>query len=88
MDGFLIENNEIWNVDNISIDVIGGEGTSDSQDIARNGIVRNNYVHGTTGKDAWAAACYVDGGANISILDNVLDGNDLARIRKYKRVVD
>lgn len=77
VEGFLIENNELWNLDNIGIDIIGYEGNSPVNDYARNGEIRNNYIRNTFGKDAYAAAIYVDGGGDIRIQYNDLRSNQI-----------
>lgn len=83
VDGFAITNNQIYNVDNIGIDIIGGEGTAPSNDQARNGIIRGNVVHDVSsygnpayGNQYAAGGIYVDGGRNVVIDRNRVYNND------------
>ena len=77
VDGFRITNNRVHDNNNIGIDCIGFEGTADSHDQARNGIVSGNTVYNITskgnpayGNDACADGLYVDGGTHITIEHN------------------
>lgn len=79
IDKFNITHNVIYNINNIGIDCIGFEGTSEKNDQARNGIVANNVVHHIDSTenlrydgDGCAAGIYVDGGKNIQIFDNYI----------------
>ncbi|WP_405170322.1 DUF5123 domain-containing protein [Paenibacillus sp. FSL H8-0280] len=88
VDTFAIQDNIIHDSDNIGIDLIGYEGTSedDTYDQARNGIVRGNKVYDITsnnnpsyGKDLpndtnSAGGIYVDGGK-----DHIIDQNRVYR---------
>ncbi len=74
VDGFRITNNRVHDNNNIGIDCIGFEGTADSNDQARNGIVSGNTVYNITskgnpayGNDTCADGLYVDGGTHIII---------------------
>ncbi|NJL27094.1 MAG: hypothetical protein HC897_04015 [Thermoanaerobaculia bacterium] len=81
VDGFLIENNVVRDVNNIGIDMIGGE--TDIQPnpalVARNGIVRRNVVLAANSnyEGGYAAGIYVDGGRDIVIEGNHVEGCDL-----------
>lgn len=81
VDGFLIENNVVRDVNNIAIDMIGGE--TDIQPnpalVARNGIVRRNHVIAASSnyEGGYAAGIYVDGGRDITIEGNLVEGCDL-----------
>lgn len=91
VDTFAIQNNIIHDSDNIGIDLIGYEGTSedDTYDQARNGIVRGNEVYDITsnnnpsyGTDLpndsnSAGGIYVDGGKNHIIDQNWVYRNDI-----------
>lgn len=87
VDGFLISGNNIHDNNNIGIDIIGHENTCTSCPLelnrARNGIVRENSVLNSSsatnpsykGK-LGAVGIYVDGGKDIIIELNRLEGND------------
>lgn len=83
VDGFQITNCVVHDNDNIGIDCIGFEGTSEAADTsldqARNGLVRGNHVYnidsGTNpayGGDQAADGIYVDGGRDIVIEANTV----------------
>lgn len=81
IDGFKVENNQIRRSDNIGIDLIGYEGTSNDKkaDYVRNGVVKNNKVYQISsygnpayGEDYNAGGIYVDGGKNITIEKNII----------------
>ncbi len=81
---FVIENNQIYNHNNIGIDCIGFEGTSSYHDQARNGIIRNNHVENISSLDnpayggqGAAGGIYVDGGKDILIQNNVIVNCDI-----------
>ncbi|NMI05695.1 DUF5123 domain-containing protein [Paenibacillus sp. SZ31] len=88
VDTFAILDNTIHDSDNIGIDLIGYEGTSedDTYDQARNGIVRGNEVYDITSNDNpsygtdlpndtnSAGGIYVDGGK-----DHIIDQNRVYR---------
>ena len=87
IDGFLVEGNHIRDNNNIGIDLIGYEKTCVScpneLDRARNGLVRGNTVLRSTSAtnpsyqgDLGAVGIYVDGGKDIVIELNWLEGND------------
>ncbi|MDQ0233250.1 right-handed parallel beta-helix repeat-containing protein [Metabacillus malikii] len=86
IEGFKVENNIVRRNDNIGIDMIGYEGTSDDKkrDYVRNGIVKNNQVYDISsygnpayGEDYSAAGIYVDGGKNITIEENTIYKSDI-----------
>eukprot|EP00171_Calliarthron_tuberculosum_P004614 IDg4614t1 len=67
---WVISNNDVYDINNIAIDAIGGEGTSPSQ------TVNGRIVPGTydaARKRTWAAAVYVDGARKIVIANNVVE---------------
>ncbi len=78
VDGFIIENNTVYNNSNIGIDIIGFENTCPDPnfDQARNGIIKNNLVYGNQSPYDEAAGIYVDGGKNIIIENNIVHHND------------
>jgi hypothetical protein len=75
---FEITDNVIHDLNNIGIDMIGGEKWL-SKEVARDGICRGNTiynVHSSSG-DGYAAGIYVDGGKNIIIERNRIYACDL-----------
>ncbi len=76
VDTFQITNNRVHDVNNIGIDMIGGEGTSPNvlTDLARNGICKGNVVYNCRSNygGGYAAGIYVDGGENILIERNTV----------------
>ncbi|MBI3193019.1 MAG: right-handed parallel beta-helix repeat-containing protein [Ignavibacteriae bacterium] len=81
VDTFWVTNNLVHDVNNIGIDMIGGEGTcpTPSLDAVRNGICRGNIVynaHSLYG-GGYAAGIYVDGGINIIVENNKSYSNDV-----------
>ncbi|HEV7731104.1 MAG TPA: right-handed parallel beta-helix repeat-containing protein [Candidatus Binatia bacterium] len=81
VDGFAVTNNVVRDVDNIGIDMIGGETDiqPDPTKVARNGVVRGNTV--TRARSSYgggfAGGIYVDGGRDITIEHNVVTESDL-----------
>lgn len=85
---FVISGNNIFNNNNIGIDIIGYEGTcsqcSPELDRARSGVIADNKVHGNSslGNPAYGAGdraavgIYVDGGKGITIERNEVFDND------------
>lgn len=87
VEGFLIEGNYLHDNNNIGIDIIGYEDTCSScpteLNRARNGIVRSNTILNSTSLanpsyagEPGAVGIYVDGGKDIIIELNRLEGND------------
>lgn len=76
---FLVTNNRVHDVNNIGIDVIGGEKDINRSQVARNGIVRGNTVWNAHSnyEDGFAAGIYVDGGKNITLENNISHHNDV-----------
>ncbi|QNK86233.1 right-handed parallel beta-helix repeat-containing protein [Sporosarcina sp. resist] len=81
IDGFKVENNLVRRSDNIGIDLIGYEGTSNDKkaDYVQNGVVKNNEIYEISsygnpayGEDYSAGGIYVDGGKNITIEMNTI----------------
>lgn len=82
INGFVISENTLSDINNIGIVMIGGEdwvNENDSVNIARNGICKWNTV-----KDAnsiygggYAAGIYVDGGQDIIVENNIVTGSDI-----------
>lgn len=84
VNGFIIDGNEIHDVDNIGIDCIGFEGNSSSNDQARNGQVSNNLIYNITSANNpvysggfGANGIYVDGGRDIEIFGNTIYNCDI-----------
>lgn len=91
VDGFRVENNRIYNSDNIGIDLIGFEGTSPDvrYDQARSGIVRGNRIYHISSNrnpsyglklpnhSNSAGGIYVDGGKDSIIEQNYTYDNDI-----------
>lgn len=80
VDGFLIENNHVHDVDGIGIDMIGGEdGIASKDKVARNGICRGNRVERARSsyEGGYGAGIYVDGGRDIVIERNFITACDL-----------
>lgn len=86
VDDFTVSINRLTNLNNIGIDVIGGEGTSKNPalDTARNGHIRGNFVSGIDTDrnptyprgDRSAGGIYVDGGHDIRIENNVVENTN------------
>lgn len=81
---FYIENNEIYDNDNIGIDIIGYEGVSiNGLDYARNGYIVKNTIYNISTlqnphyKSKSAAGIYVDGGNNVLITQNNISNSDI-----------
>ncbi len=76
---FIVSNNRVHDVNNIGIDLIGGERDVHPTLVARNGVVRGNVVYRARSSygGGYAAGIYVDGGKNIVIENNVSYENDL-----------
>lgn len=76
---FEVTNNVVRNVNNIGIDLIGGERDVNPTQVARNGVVRGNFVFRANAEDGDndAAGIYVDGGRDIIIEGNTVTGCDL-----------
>lgn len=83
---FKVENNIVRRSNNIGIDLIGYEGTSNDEkvDYVRNGIVKNNIIYEISsygnpayGEDYSAGGIYVDGGKNITIEQNTIYKSDI-----------
>lgn len=74
VDGFLIEDNTIYDVTNICIVAAGNYdwvGLSDAElNHARNGIIRNNETADCVSPIAASAGIYADGARNLLIADN------------------
>ena len=79
VDGFTVSNNLIHDVNNIGIDLIGGEKEIHARQVARNGLVRGNTVYNARSNygGGYAAGIYVDGGRSIVIENNKSYQNDL-----------
>jgi hypothetical protein len=79
--GFQVVGNVVEDVNNIGIDCIGGERSinPDPDLVARDGVVRGNQVYGARFHDPNnpAAGIYVDGGRDITVEGNVVEGSDL-----------
>jgi hypothetical protein len=77
VDGFLISENEVHDVTNIGIDIIGHEGTCDDPllDQARNGVISDNETYNCLSPYATSAGIYVDGGKDLIIERNRVHHN-------------
>jgi Right handed beta helix region/Protein of unknown function (DUF1565) len=79
--GFRITNNNVHDVNNIGICMIGGEHwvSKDRTKVTRNGICAGNKVARARSSygDGYAAGIYVDGGSDIVIEDNEVTGSNL-----------
>ena len=78
---FAITNNTVRDVNNIGIDMIGGETDiqSDPMLVAREGVVRGNTVirANSVYEGGYAGGIYVDGGRDIVIENNLVMESDL-----------
>ena len=78
---FAVTNNYVHDVNNIGIDIIGGEGRSPdpATDAARDGIVAGNRVTRArfSGGGRDAAGIYVDAGRNVIVERNLVWRNDV-----------
>ncbi|HTF04653.1 MAG TPA: right-handed parallel beta-helix repeat-containing protein [Bacteroidia bacterium] len=72
--GFTIDHNIIYNITNIGIDAIGGEGTCPfvQNDVARNGVIRWNEVFHCVSAYATSAGIYTDGASDVVIENNTV----------------
>lgn len=76
VDRFTIHRNKVFNINNIGIDIIGGEGTGPAgSDFARGGFVMNNEVYNCKSPYATAAGIYSDGASDIFIQNNLVYDN-------------
>lgn len=79
---FNVEGNSGYKLDNLFIDVIGGEGNGGSKDQPRGGVIAFNFADGisSTHNPAYdgysAAAIYSDGGSNLDIYGNYVRNSD------------
>lgn len=83
---FEVNNNQVNNNNNIGIDIIGFEGTAETDnDYARRGDIIGNTVTrnsisgnpGYKGEDLSAGGIYVDGGKQVFIQNNTMTNNDI-----------
>ncbi len=70
VDGFEVLDNQVYNISNIGIDIIGHEGEAPQNDQARNGLIAGNHVYQCKSPYATAAGIYVDGGKDLIIERN------------------
>lgn len=72
VNGFEVTNNNVHNLTNIGIDIIGHEGTcpTPANDQARNGLVKNNIAHDCIAAYSTSGGIYIDGGKNIIVENN------------------
>jgi len=76
VDRFTVSKNQVFNINNIGIDIIGGEGVGPSgNDFARGGFVTNNEVYNCKSPYATAAGIYSDGASDIFIENNIVHDN-------------
>lgn len=89
VDGFTVQNNKVYDVENIGIIIAGGDNLNPSGDIgvnyARNGVVRNNLVYNCTHRNTiefWgptrygAIGIYVCGSSGVTVERNIVYGCD------------
>ena len=82
INGFLISNNLLEDINNIGIVMIGGEdwvNTNDAVNFARNGVCKGNTVIDANSiyGGGYAAGVYVDGGKDIIVENNTITGSDV-----------
>lgn len=81
VDGFVVSDNHVHDVDNIGIDCIGGESDIQPDDtkVCRNGTIRGNRVERARSSygGGFAAGIYVDGGRDVVIENNVVTECDV-----------
>lgn len=76
VDQFIVTRNKVFNINNIGIDVIGGEGIGPTGiDFARGGFVTNNEVYNCKSPYATAAGIYADGASSVFIENNLVYDN-------------
>ena len=79
--GFQVTNNYVHDVNNIGIDLIGGEAwvSGNPASVTRQGVCKGNRVMRCRSnyEDGYAAGIYVDGGRDIVIEDNLVTECDL-----------
>jgi hypothetical protein len=77
---FKITNNTIHDVNNIGIDMIGGDKSINKYGlVTRNGVCSGNVVYNANSNygGGYGAAIYVDGGQTITVSDNIVYQSDL-----------
>jgi Right handed beta helix region len=77
---FQVINNKVHDVNNIGIDLIGGEAwTGDPSKVTRNGVCSGNTVYRCRSSygEGYAAGIYIDGGHDIVVENNVVTQCDL-----------
>ncbi|MEZ5014471.1 MAG: right-handed parallel beta-helix repeat-containing protein [Chitinophagales bacterium] len=82
VDGFVIEGNNLSDINNIGIAMIGGEdwvNTNDAVNYSRNGVCRNNTVSHANSiyGGGFAGGIYIDGGSDIVLENNIVTGSDI-----------
>ncbi len=81
VDGFVVSDNYVHDVDNIGIDCIGGESDLQPDDtkVCRNGVISGNRVERARSSygGGFAAGIYVDGGRDLVIANNVVTECDV-----------
>ena len=76
VDRFEVKRNAVFNINNIGIDIIGGEGNGPiGNDFARGGFITNNEVYNCKSPYATAAGIYSDGASDIFIESNLVYDN-------------
>ena len=76
---FSIHDNVMTNMDNIAIDIIGGEGTGDGDDIPKNGEIYNNVIdyQGFQRTNYWTSPLYLDAAWYVNIFNNIVKNSSL-----------
>jgi len=81
IDTFQITNNVVHDVNNIGIDMIGGETDiqPDQSLVTRNGVCSGNIVYNANSNygGGYGDAIYIDGGQNIVVEHNIVYGSDI-----------
>lgn len=70
IEGFLIKDNEVYNITNIGIDVVGHYGTASANDQVRDGVITGNKVYNCKSPYALAAGIYIDGAKDLLVERN------------------
>lgn len=76
---FAVTNNVVHDINNIGIDIIGGETDINPSQVARNGVVSGNVVYRARSSygGGFAAGIYIDGARDIIVENNISYKNDL-----------
>ncbi len=77
VDSFYVYKNNVHDLTNIGIDIIGHEGVcpDPAKDVARHGSVEENTVYNCVSEYATSAGIYVDGARTVAVIRNLCYGN-------------